>query len=84
MALDRLPIERGVETAMKTQSHARIIDPDPSWVSLTAFPEDMMLAVIGHDLRHLYDEVTDAAQPDDLMRLALTIDARRALETDAA
>ena len=66
---------------MKTQSHARIIDSDLSWMSLTTFPEEMMLSVIGHDLRHLYDEVTDAAQPDDLMRLALMIDARRAAST---
>ncbi len=66
---------------MKTQSQARIIDSDPSWMSLTTFPEEMMLSVIGHDLRHFYDDVTDTDQPDDLMRLAMMIDARLSVMT---
>lgn len=62
---------------MKTHSHARMVDADPSWMALTTFPEATMLSVLGHDLRHLYDDVTDGNQPDDLMRLALMVDARR-------
>jgi hypothetical protein len=46
------------------------------------FPETMLLAKIGDDLRDLYADVTTGPPPDDLMRLAHLIDRRRG-ECDA-
>ncbi|NEU12213.1 hypothetical protein G3T14_08715 [Methylobacterium sp. BTF04] len=45
--------------------------------SLTVFSETRMLSALGNDLRVLYDDVTDASQPDHLMQLAALIDAHR-------
>ncbi|WP_056496253.1 hypothetical protein [Methylobacterium sp. Leaf111] len=48
-----------------------------AWSSLTGLPEDRMLATLGSSLRDVYRAVTDATQPNDLMRLAAMIDERR-------
>lgn len=45
--------------------------------SHSRFPESVMLAKIGDELRDFYADVTASAQPDDLVRLAHRIDARR-------
>jgi hypothetical protein len=50
---------------------------DEAWSSLTGLPEDRMLATLGSSLRDVYRAVTDATQPNDLMRLAAMIDERR-------
>ena len=51
--------------------------PDEAWSSLTGLPEDRLLATLGSNLRDVYQAVTDAVQPNDLMRLAAMIDERR-------
>lgn len=45
--------------------------------ALSDFPEQMLLAKIGDDLRDLYADVASAAPPDDLVQLAHLIDQRR-------
>lgn len=62
---------------MKTAANPRIAETYPSWHSFTVFSEYEMMSTLGHDLRHLYDDVTDQSQPDDLLRLAMAIDAKR-------
>ncbi len=39
--------------------------------------DPVLLDRIGEDLRHLYDDLTDADLPRSLLELAETIDARR-------
>lgn len=58
--------------------------PDNFLASFSAYAEQRdsaidssLLGRIGDDLRHLYDEVTDAELPRSLLALAETIDARR-------
>lgn len=51
--------------------------PDEAWSSLTGLPEDRLMATLGSNLRDVYQAVTDAVQPSDLMRLAAMIDDRR-------
>lgn len=62
---------------MTTPTKLKVAEADTSWPSLTVFSGSMMLSSLGQDLRHLYDDVTDAVQPDDLIRMAALIDARR-------
>lgn len=64
---------------MKTAIDSGSTDTDLSWPSFTVFSGRRMLSAIGNDLRHLYDDSEDMAQPDDLLRLARLIDAKRTL-----
>ncbi|MCK2052692.1 hypothetical protein [Methylobacterium sp. 37f] len=50
--------------------------PDESWSSLTGLSDDRLLATIGHSLRNIYEPITDADQPRDLLQLALVIEER--------
>ncbi|KQP91298.1 hypothetical protein ASF60_17740 [Methylobacterium sp. Leaf113] len=50
--------------------------PDESWSSLTGLSDDRLLATIGHSLRNIYEPMTDADQPRDLLQLAVVIEER--------
>lgn len=62
---------------MKTVAHNFAADYSHRANALTEFPEQMLLAKIGDDLRDLYADVTTTPQPDDLMYLAHLIDRQR-------
>jgi hypothetical protein len=64
------------EPTMKPMSAARTQVTDDSWSSLTVLSERRMLSTLGGDLRNVYEDVTSATQPRDLMRLAAMIDER--------
>lgn len=67
---------------MKTVAPDFAADYSREESSSFGFPEHMLLAKIGDDLRDLYADVTSAPPPDDLMNLAHLIDRRRG-ERDA-
>jgi hypothetical protein len=65
------------KTTMNFAPSVRAQRPDEAWSSLTGLPEDRLLATLGSNLRDVYQAVTEAVQPNDLMRLAAMIDERR-------
>ncbi|MCJ2047088.1 hypothetical protein MKK58_21480 [Methylobacterium sp. J-078] len=65
------------EPNMKPDRTAYAANTDDGWSSLTVLSDQRMLSTLGNRLRSVYEDVTDSAQPSDLMRLAAMIDARR-------
>ncbi|MCJ2037135.1 hypothetical protein [Methylobacterium sp. J-068] len=65
------------ETAMKSVSAACAQMPSDPWSSLTVLSDQRMLSALGGNLRDVYADVTDSAQPSDLLRLAAMIDEQR-------
>ncbi|GJD71965.1 hypothetical protein [Methylobacterium goesingense] len=65
------------EPNMKPDRTAYAVNTDDGWSSLTVLSDQRMLSTLGNSLRRVYEDVTDSAQPNDLMRLAAMIDARR-------
>ena len=65
------------ESAMKPVRALRSPMIDESWSSPTAFSDQRMLSTLGSNLRDVYDDLTESAQPSELLRLAAMIDERR-------
>jgi hypothetical protein len=65
------------ESTMKTVHTACDTPMGDPWPSLTILSDHRMLSTLGLNLRDVYGEMVETAQPSDLVRLAAMIDERR-------